>query len=76
MRPPSANDEPRPRSPVGETHDSQVTPHGAPDTGPDLVRAGYEKAGCGWGPRKSRPGRSPVASSCSRTTVPALTVAT
>ena len=35
-------------------------------------------SGSGWGrgPRRSRPGRAPVASSCSRTTTPDLTVAT
>ena len=38
--------------------------------------AGRRYAGWGCGPRSRRPGRSPVASSCSRTTVPDFTVAT
>ena len=37
---------------------------------------GLSQAGWGCGPRRSRPGLSPVASSCSRTTVPDFTVAT
>ena len=36
-------------------------------------RRGQTGRGCG--PRRSRPGRSPVASSCSRTTTPDLMVA-
>ena len=48
----------------------------APGNAPEKTRLGRgAQAGVGCGPRSRRPGRSPVASSCWRTTTPDLTVA-
>ena len=41
----------------------------------DAADGWTQAAGCGRGPRRSRPGSSPVATSCSRTTAPDFTVA-